>query len=570
MESGQLVEILAVVGSDGPADDYESQNLEFKEATGNLRKTFHDLADAAVCLSNGGGGTIVLGISDKARSRAEALVGVGPAYSIDAVRRAIYDRTQPNMTTVADDRDEAGVRLLIIDVPAAIAPYASTAGLATRRLGKECRPFPPDQQKDFLIAAGQLDWSATSSGLPGSELPAYEIERLRRLLRAAGHDEVASMGDAALLESLRLVDANGLATYAAVLLLATPETLSEVVPSHEISYHYRPSPGSEATTRLRENQPILTAVDALLNAVSSRRETFPLNMAGGVQIQLVDYPENAVREVIVNALIHRAFDVPGAVNIEQSPDGLAITSPGGMLPGVTPDNILTHPPTPRHRLLSEIVSMARLAEKTGQGIDRAYREMLRAGKQPPSFEDSGFAVRVLFPGGIGNDAFVRFIADLPDELARDVDVLLALARLRASRSISARDLSTDIQRSIPEAQIVLARLASDEIGLLEPTRRTARRPMPSYRLRPQALASLSRAVSYQRRQLDQIDEKVVEHVREYGFITNRTLQRTFDMHVFAARDLLTDLRRREILKKLGEARGGPGIRYGPGPKFPKR
>jgi hypothetical protein len=55
--------------------------------------------------------------------------------------------------------------------------------------------------------------------------------------------------------------------------------------------------------------------------------------------------------------------------------------------------------------------------------------MLRADKDPPTFEDTGFAVRVLFPGGIGNDAFVRFIADLPDALARDVDVLLALSRL---------------------------------------------------------------------------------------------------------------------------------------------
>jgi ATP-dependent DNA helicase RecG len=79
---------------------------------------------------------------------------------------------------------------------------------------------------------------------------------------------------------------------------------------------------------------------------------------------------------------------------------------------------------------------------------------------------------------------------------------------------------------------------------------------------------LSRAVTYQRRTLDQIDTKVIEHVREYGFITNRTLQRTFDMHVYAARDLLTDLRRREILEE-GKARGGPGVRSGPGPRFPR-
>lgn len=569
VDEDRLEEVLAGLGVDGTADDFESQDLEFKEATDNLRKTFQILADAAVCLANGGGGTIVLGVNDKARTRASALLGAGPAYSVDAVRRAIYDRTQPSMTTVAEERSEAGVRLLVIDVPAALTPYSNTAGLATRRLGKECRPFPPDQQREFLITTGQFDWSATSSGFPATELPAYEIDRLRRLLRSAGHEDLAAADDNTLLTSLRLADAQGMATYAAVLLLATPERLREVVPSHEFSYQYRPSPGSEASSRLRENRPLLAAVDVLLGAVGSRREIYPLNMAGGVQVQLVDYPENAVREVVVNALIHRAYDAPGSVDIEQTPEGLSIASPGGMLPGVSPENILTHPPTPRHRLLSEVVSMARLAERTGQGIDRAYREMLRAGKDPPSFEDSGFAVRVLFPGGIGNDAFVRFIADLPESLARDVDVLLALSRLRTSRSLSARDLAGDIQRSVPEAQTVLQRLATDEVGLLEPTRRSARSPFPSYRFRPEPLAALARAVTYQRRTLDQIDMKVIEHVREYGFITNRTLQRTFDMHMYAARDLLTDLRRREMLQKEGPARGGPGVRYGPGPKFPK-
>jgi len=67
-----------------------------------------------------------------------------------------------------------------------------------------------------------------------------------------------------------------------------------------------------------------------------------------------------------------------------------------------------------------------------------------------------------------------------------------------------------------------------------------------------------------------MDEKVIEHVREYGFVTNRTLQRLFDRDLYAARNLLYDLRERGLLEKIGTARGGPGVRYGPGPKFPKQ
>jgi len=110
-------------------------------------------------------------------------------------------------------------------------------------------------------------------------------------------------------------------------------------------------------------------------------------------------------------------------------------------------------------------------------------------------------------------------------------------------------------------------MSDPDVGLLEPTRRTLRRPFPSYRLRDAALAALARAVSYRRRTIDQIDEKVIEHVKEYGFVTNRTLQRLFDRDIYAARNLLTDLQDRGILEKLGTARGGPGVKYGPGSKL---
>jgi ATP-dependent DNA helicase RecG len=113
-----------------------------------------------------------------------------------------------------------------------------------------------------------------------------------------------------------------------------------------------------------------------------------------------------------------------------------------------------------------------------------------------------------------------------------------------------------IQRAPAEAQDVLGRLADDAWGLLEPTRRTLRKPFPSYRLRNEPLAALARAASYRRRTLDQLDAKVVEHVSEYGFITNRTMQRLFDRDVYTARNMLTDLRDRGMLEKLGEARGG--------------
>lgn len=568
MERDALLTLLKRVGTTQPASFFESQTLEFKQPKPNVKETLTLLADAAVCFANADGGTIVLGVNDRATSRAQAFVGADGAYSIDVVRRGIFDRTSPNLTTFAYEIEEEEVRLVVIDVPSGLLPHSNSSGTATRRLGKECRPFPPDQQRELLMARGQLDWSAQSSGLGANAISSTELDRLRRLLATAGSSELASARRPRLLDALSLMHSDGSLTNAAVLLLVEEDELGNAIPAHGYSYQYRRTAGSEATTRFRQGRPLLAAIESLLDAVAGRAEIRPLSLAGGVQLQLVDYPMDAVRELVVNAFIHRSYDAPGTVDVEHTPERLSVTSPGGLVAGVTPANILTAPSTPRHRLLAEVVTRTRIAERTGQGVDRAYREMLRAGKEPPLFEDSGLVTRVVLAGGIGNDAFVRFISDLPPSLASDVEILLALSALRTRSTVDAKRLAQVIQRSPNEAQDVLDRLASEEVGVIEATRGTVRRRVPSYRLRSEPLAALARAVGYRRRTTDQTDAKVIEHVREYGFVTNRTLQRMFDIDIFAARNLLTDLRGRGLVEKIGSARGGRGVRYGPGASFP--
>lgn len=562
--------ILKKIGKGVSAGDLEGQQLEFKEPSKSVKETLNTLAGAAICFANAEGGRIVLGVNDRAAVRKDALIGVSLDYSPDIVRRGVFDRTSPPLTLVVNEHLEDGVRLLILDVPPGVAPHSTTAGLATRRLGKECRPFTPAQQREFLATRGQYDWSSESSGLDDRSLSRAELDRLRELLAIAGAEDLARLRDRLLLEALRLVGPDGKVTNAGLLLVGREAVIREVIPTYGYSYQYRPSPGSEATHRLRGQKPLLAAVEALMEATDARTEIRPLNVAGGVQLKLVDYPANAVRELLVNAMIHRSYETNGSVDVEHSPERLAITSPGGLVSGVTPSNILTHPSTPRHRLLTEAVARCQLAERTGQGIDRAYREMLRAGKAPPEIEDLEMRVRALLAGGIGNDAFVRFVREMPDELSRDVEVLICLTLLRNSTTIDAHVLAGAIQRSPIEGQEVLSRLADDRFALLEPTRRTVSKAFPSYRLRNKPLVDLARAVTYRRRTLDEEDAKVVEHVNEYGFVTNKTLQRMFDVNVWGARNMLADLRGRGILKKIGQARGGPGVQYGPGPKFPRK
>lgn len=92
---------------------------------------------------------------------------------------------------------------------------------------------------------------------------------------------------------------------------AARTSFRELVPGHGYSYQYRSSAASEATYSDRGNRAIPAAVESLLDLVARRVDARPLNLAGGVQLSLADYPSNAVREVVVNALIHRDFRQAG-------------------------------------------------------------------------------------------------------------------------------------------------------------------------------------------------------------------------------------------------------------------
>lgn len=287
------------------ARDMEADQLEFKQVGRDLKETLRILADAAVCFANARGGDIVLGVVDD-QSGPDAFQDVPPGLSFDAIRKGIFDRTRPSLTCFVTERLEHGRRLVIVSVPPGVGTCSNAAGLATRRLGRECLPFTPDQQREVLAARGLLDWSSGTTDVRSVDLDPLEVERLRHLLRRAGRDELASQDSDRLLLDLRLASSDGRATRAGLLLLAPAEVLAGHLPEYGYSYQYRPTSGAEATNRLRGRQPMLAAIELLIEAVERRSQMEPLNLPGGVQITLSDYPIDAVRELVVNALIHRS------------------------------------------------------------------------------------------------------------------------------------------------------------------------------------------------------------------------------------------------------------------------
>jgi len=319
---------------------------------------------------------------------------------------------------------------------------------------------------------------------------------------------------------------------------------------------------------------MITAFAEAIDAMAARIGITPVNTSGGQQLQIEDYPFAAVREALANALLHGDYRERRPVQFEHSPNALTLRSPGPLVAGITPDNILTAGSRARFPLLAGACRTLGLAEELGQGVDRMFREMVRSGRQTPTVivehESVDPATVVSLAGGPPNVRVSRFVAELPETERNDTDTLLIVHLLCQKRSVTARDVASVVQRNVVATESILRRLSAGEAQLIEPTAGTVTRAHPNYRLKSAALVALGPAVSYHRRSSSEIDRKVIDHVREYNTINSATVQRIFDVDVYRARDILRDFVGREILVRVSEQTRGPKVRYGRGAQFPER
>lgn len=556
--------LMAVLTGEATAASLESNVLEFKEDDRNVEATLRQLVETALCLANAEGGTIVLGVADKIAGRAAF---TGTDLDPDHVKRRVYDLTVPNLLVDVSEHAHAGQRLLVLRVPQSVEIHADTQGRAPARVGTDCVPMTPGQQATLRDARQGIDWSAARSTAGLQDVSPRALDRARELLvnsvdatrraygRLDGRDMLAALG---------VLEPDGTLLRAGAILFTDFRT----GPAEHILYQHRSTPGGEPRIVERLNGPLLLAYDRVMDLVSARRETTPLTLPDGQQLQLQDFPELAVREALTNAVMHRDHRIPAAVHIDHSPTSFSVVSPGPLVPGVTLSNILTHRSKPRNPALASAVRMLGLAEEVGRGVDRMYREMIRTGRGLPRLTADFDHVGVELMGTAPDTHVARYVATLPAEEREDTDAMLVLFHLLQHRNVTADAIASTLQRDPEQAELVLRRLEAEPVVLLEPTRQTAGRRRPSYRLREAALRQLGPAVTYRRRTTDEIDRKVVSHVSEYGRVTNRTLQNMLDMNVHRAKDVLADLVARQVLVKTSQAQRGPTVEYGPGPKFP--
>jgi ATP-dependent DNA helicase RecG len=106
------------------------------------------------------------------------------------------------------------------------------------------------------------------------------------------------------------------------------------------------------------------------------------------------FPIEVVRELVVNALVHRTYTTRGDIFINIYPDLMEIHSPGRLPFGVTPKNILSQS-LRRNEHLSKVFYDLGMMEKEGSGYDLVYAKLLGSGKPLPILIETDERVTVI-------------------------------------------------------------------------------------------------------------------------------------------------------------------------------
>lgn len=100
------------------------------------------------------------------------------------------------------------------------------------------------------------------------------------------------------------------------------------------------------------------------------------------RIEKSDYPEEALREALLNALVHRDYSYSGSIIININDFNMEFISIGGLLPGLSADDIRSGISQPRNRRLAEIFHRLKLIESYGTGIRKIYALYKDCAAQP--------------------------------------------------------------------------------------------------------------------------------------------------------------------------------------------
>jgi len=414
----------------------ESKLLELKST---LPK-FDALIKTCIAFANGVGGQIVIGVDDESRK----IIGIDDELRkriYDDFPNSLYDSTNPSLLAQIYEKNYNERSVLIIEIPQSYKKpcFVKKEGIPKGvylRVGSHTKRASQEYIEELMRESHRIS---------------FDEQPIHQPIEILSQDLLTSLYGKNITKR-RLISDKVISQSAANAEMYFP-TVAGVIHFCETPHAYIPEAviictqfkgisGREIIQTQEVFGNLAQQAEVSLKLVTSWiTRNFTLR---GVRLTgKTVIPEIALREAILNALIHRKYFIPGAVKIALYDDRLEIFNPG-CFPGLVDINHLGDGTTfLRNPFIARIARNLSLIEKMGTGIKLMMEACKNAGLNPPEFHEDGDFVKVVFSfqpmrnRKLGDEEAILELAKIKLEIAvNEVMECLGVSRNTATRKLN--------------------------------------------------------------------------------------------------------------------------------------
>jgi ATP-dependent DNA helicase RecG len=417
-----------------------SDNKSLRKVTGKTAD-FPELARDCVAFANAQGGRLLIGIEDKA-ILPPAEQRIKPEL-LDTIRKRIAELTVNVIVLPSIVQAENGGEYIELFVQRSQSVASTSDGRYFIRVGDSCRPVLGDDVMRLADERPGRPWETMDSRVPRGEIDPGKFHAFVAAIGASDRvkDSVKEKSPDELLTHYALASGATL-THLGVLLLGTTAQRRNLGTAPLIQAIKYDELRQKINKWLWDDYSLspIELVDEVWRTVQDFRESY--EVAEGLYRRKVPaFDEKVVRELLVNALVHRPYTQRGDIFLNLHPDCLEVVNPGRLPLGVTPQNIL-HASRRRNEGLACVFHDIGLMEKEGSGFDMLYDRLLSSGRPAPVPEEGPDWVKVTIKRRIMKPEVIQLIAQADARYQLAQRERITLAALAQSEGMTARELAT--------------------------------------------------------------------------------------------------------------------------------
>lgn len=428
--------------------EHENSRLDFKSLRKAIGKSanLNDLAKTCVCFANAQGGYLVVGIEDR-----DKLPPPEQKIEIKEVNELIKKlRSLSDSVGIANPEihiHENGGQFFSLQILPSMKTIATTSdGKVYVRIGDECSPVKSEELTRLASEKGAFQWELIVGKTLLDQIDPSRIEGFVQAIKSSDRvsDFIKQMSPDEVLEYYRLAE-DGRVTNLGILWLGDFKQRSRL--NYPITVQYIVYNEKEEKIRKEEWTHNLLDPKALLLDIEAKATelNYSYELPDGLfRKKIRHYPKEVIRELLVNAFVHKSYTISGDIFINVFSNRLEIKNPGGLPLGITKTNIL-HQVQRRNPHLTETFKALNLMESEGSGYDLIYEKLGQDAKEYPQIDsDINYTSVTVFSNIIDTEvlSIIDYLSEHYQLTQKEVISVGAIAR---HKKISSFDLSGILQ-----------------------------------------------------------------------------------------------------------------------------